>query len=351
MKLNLFTIKKIHVIISLYFLISAQSILSLSNDRLKAKSASTSLKSELKSNTREPGVMMTYEANLTIENKTKNTKESLSVLIDKKSIESNSYGFEITPKDKAATILSPAFFLLSEGVYYFSLKSLTSAVDCLNDGLFSKNGMNFMLSIGGDNIIVSFKYPNSWAFGDKNDIDWLCKKISENLTKFLKEDVDKKTVVIEAITRTTDLEVEKSKNISSKTQLDDYIKFQKTELDKEKDKLSKLVLGGDVILEKLKVIESTKSATIKKNSDNDIEIASKEADIKNTETAITEYSNKGRAVKIITDADVDDKYKKLKEALEDLMKLHSTDDPMYAKVQELVTNVKSNRDKILNTIK
>lgn len=347
---NLLTSKKlIMLLISLYFLISFKTILSLNNDRLKSNSKSNiSLKSKTNTSAKgEPGLMMTYEANLTIENKTKNTKEELAVLIDKKSMESNTYGFEVSPKDKSAKINSPVFFALAEGVYYFSLKSLTSQVDCLNDGLFSKNGMNFMLALGGDSITVTFKYPNSWAFGDKNDIDSLCKKISENYSKYLKDAAEKVNAVIEAITRTTDLEVEKSKNISNKTQLDDYVKFQKAELEKEKDKHVKLVLERYNVQEKLKTIESSKSATVKKNSDNDIAIASKEADIRNIETAISEYSNKGKAVKVITDVDVEEKYAKVKLALEELMKLHSSDDPMYAKIEALAKEVKKNKDAIV----
>lgn len=353
MKLNLFTSKKLHVLISLYFLISSQCILSLSNERLKSKSTS-SLESKAKSTTSakgEPGFMMTYEATLIIENTTKKTKEELAVYIDKKNMETNTYGFEVTPKDKAAKINSPVFFALADNVYYFSLKGLTSQVDCLNDGLFSKNGMNFMFSLGGDNITVTFKYPNSWAFGDKNDIDWLCRKISENYNKYLKDETDKKSLVIEAVTRTTDLEVEKSKNISNKAQLDEYIKFQKSELEKEKDKHAKLVLKRDNVNENLKTIESSKSSLVKKNSDNDMEISSKEADIRNIETAISEYSSQGQAIKVITDADVDASYLKVKQALEAMLKLHSTDDPMYTKIQGLIKDVKGNKDTLLNSLK
>lgn len=342
MKLNL------TIILSLYcLLLATNTINSLNNDRLKSKSLAKSA-AALKG---EPGFMMTYEANLVIENQTKKTKEEIAVLIDKKNIEQNTYGFEVTLKDKSAKIISPIFFKLSDNVYYFSLKALTSQVDCLNDGLFSKNGMNFMLSLGGDSITVTFKYPNSWAFGDKNDIDWLCRKISENYNKYLKEDSDRRATVIEAITKTTDLEVEKSKNISNKAQLEEYIKFQKAELEKEKSKLDKLVLNSDILKEELRVLESSKSELVKKNSDNDIEIASREADLRNAENSIIEYSSKSTAVKTITDADVDASYLKVKSTLTVLMNAHSKDDPMYAKIGDLLRDVKKNKDVLLNSLK
>jgi hypothetical protein len=81
-----------------------------------------------------------------------------------------------------------------------------------------------------------------------------------------------------------------------------------------------------------------------------MDIASKEADIRNSESTITEYSSKSTAVKVITLADVDATYNKVKDALEALLKFNSFDDPMYARIQELIKDVKNNKDNILNSL-
>jgi len=353
MKLYLFTSKKIYLLISLYFLISSQSILSISNDRIKGKIFST-LKSQGKVSLGagvETGSSLTYEANLTIENTSKNIKEEVAVYIDKKNFENNRYGFEVLLKDKSAKITSPVFFPLTDGVYFFTLKALTSPVDCLNGGLFSKNGMNFMHSVGGDNITVSFKYPNSWAFGEKNDIDWLCRKISENYNNYTKKESEKKIAVLDAINQADALDIEKSKKITSKTELEKYITSLKAQLETENAKLSKITLDKETVYQKLKEIESSKGPLVMKNRDNDLQIVSKESDINSAEEYIKNYTNKSKDVKEITKDDVQDSYIKVKEALLSMLKFISVDDPMYKKIKDLTENVQLNKDKILDVFK
>jgi len=82
-----------------------------------------------------------------------------------------------------------------------------------------------------------------------------------------------------------------------------------------------------------------------------MDIASKEADTRNIEITITEYSSNSIAAKVITGANVDAIYNKVKDVLQAMLKFKSIDDLMYARIQELIKDVKNNKDSIPNSLK
>jgi hypothetical protein len=298
-----------------------------------------------------------FDAILTITNHSKKTApEKVEISLNKASLKDVSSGIQVTLLDTKKKIESPAFLSSGNGVYFVPFRSFVSSIECTSSSwIYYKNGLTFFVNNNNDSISFSLGFPKKYfnLLGntiDDKDAAELCKSISSNISKYVTKAKEIKSIITKNLNNAIALEKERAANIKSKQDMEKYLKEQealKADLLAKRKKIEEDKAAVDT---EIVNIEASKTLKLKQSQNYENDMQGLDDNLLLLEKSVTENS-KATTFKEIPESQVNELYEKVKAEINNLVKLHSDKDPAVVNFKTFASNVKANKDKIIESFK
>ena len=289
--------------------------------------------------------LIEYEATLLI--KDASTSVEHSVKIDQESFNQMNYGIQFALEKGA--IIHPAFFVLPGNTYLFDFKYAHS-INCLNQAMFTQKAMHFSVYVANKTWDVVFTFPNGWAFGNSVNLANVCNKFYEKWTNTQKVRSSLTEEIMSLFSHIKIQEMQRTRNMNTKSaltatnnqymgqvgQLNNTIIGNRASINKINQEIDTIGQKSGEEAEKLEKIETEIREHLAK-------MATQQQFIDDTNGNLSEITK-------ISESEISSEWSSFKVALEKMISIQSSEDPLKAKLQNLVSNPSGNVNAIMNLL-